>query len=124
MLDKITKQSPFKVPDGYFEKLQGRVERRISGPEIRSEEAFEPRFGYKVWLRLRPILYVAAVVAITYGISFVATMYMGKFMVEEESPTLVEMSAGSNTYEEELNSYYIDEMDVYDVYEILSMNQE
>lgn len=123
MLEKNTKQSPFKVPDGYFEKLQERVERRISGPEIVSEEAFEPRFGHKVWLRLRPILYVAAVVAITYGISFLATIYMSNFKVDDENSALAEMSGGSDTYEEELNSYYIDEMDVYDVYELLSMNQ-
>lgn len=122
MLDNTNKKMPFKVPDGYFEKLQDRIERRIDSVEPNVEENFEPRLGHKIWLRLRPVLYVAAVVAITYGISFVATLPLGNVELPGNG-TFAETYELPETYEEEVEFYYIEDMDIYDVYEFLSMNE-
>lgn len=58
LIDKYGRKSPFKVPDGYFESLPGRI--TASLPDY--PEAERPG-DLSLWKRVRPYLYLAAMFA-------------------------------------------------------------
>ena len=60
--DKLRKENPFTVPEGYFDNLTEQILSKI--PE-KSEEVKLPKVGKQVSLmeRIRPWLYMAAVFA-------------------------------------------------------------
>jgi hypothetical protein len=63
--DDIPKLNPFKVPEGYFDELPGRIMEVVSGTEPDQEKKTLIR-------RLRPYLAVAATVAALAVISYTA----------------------------------------------------
>lgn len=122
MLDKISKDNPFKVPDGYFENLSERIEARIDNAVLQpvGREVRKNVFAEVLWPRLRPVLYVAAVVAFMYGVTFLATR--PAVNAASSFDDIVGEYVGTPEYEEEVKTFYLDDMDVYDVYEFLTMN--
>lgn len=117
MDDKFNKENPFKVPEGYFEGLSAKIEERIKDVEPLPRQSY---FKRVVMPRLRPILYVAAVVAFIYGVGFVATRPSVNDALEQER--LRAEQPEEYDFDEAVELYYLDEMDFIDIYEFVSMN--
>jgi hypothetical protein len=65
-LDKIRKNDPFKVPEGYFEEFTARVMEQL--PELSVEK---PKMT-NLWERVKPYIYMAALFA---GISLMVNLF-------------------------------------------------
>jgi hypothetical protein len=86
-LEEISKKNPFKVPDNYFEGLNGRILRSVSG--------IEPAEEKKPLIRkLRPYILAAASVAII-AVSAITAVYLlnsGRGRTGESVITLTEFT--------------------------------
>jgi len=60
-LDEISKKSPFKVPENYFEDFASRMEAHLSR-EVKKVSLFH---------KLRPYMFIAAVIAVMLSVTFV-----------------------------------------------------
>jgi hypothetical protein len=104
-LDQISKDNPFKTPEGYFEGLTAQI---MSGlPEKAQEETNE----VSMWTRVKPWVYMAAMFA---GIFLMVKVFVGSPDKSYGASTLNLTSAAEiedfyNYYEEQLeNSIYSD----------------
>ena len=63
------KRNPFKVPDHYFEDFSSKMQQRMA--EITPDPAQTPVSKTKtVWLYLKPILSVAAMISVIYACTY------------------------------------------------------
>jgi hypothetical protein len=67
-LEEIRKTNPFKVPEGYFEKLTANILSQL--PEKVEKEAWMPSF----WERMQPWIYMAAMFV---GIMLMVRLFVG-----------------------------------------------
>ncbi|MDR2627850.1 MAG: hypothetical protein LBC40_07440 [Dysgonamonadaceae bacterium] len=67
--DAIGNKNPFKVPEGYFENLNSRIQERLNEVEV------EPLPVISLWGRLRPWVYMAAMFA---GIALMFKLFNGE----------------------------------------------
>lgn len=88
--DKLRKENPFTVPEGYFENLTEQILSKI--PE-KSEEVKLPKVGKQVSLmeRIRPWLYMAAVFA---GLGF---FFKGIMKVTSEKESVITAETQDST---------------------------
>jgi len=109
-LEKITKENPFVIPDGYFEKLPGFINEAKNKPHTGSLR------DTPVLIRnFRPLYYAAAVVVVLLA----TTMFLVDFRSPDGDTELVELS-----WEEVSNDiYYVyAELDMYNIIESLVSN--
>jgi hypothetical protein len=98
---KFPRENPFKVPEGYFDTIEDRIEERIRGTEKKSLS------NQKFILILKPILGLAASFALAflliyYPISKILPWYTAKHAAEktEETKLNEELIAGSGYLDE------------------------
>ncbi len=114
-LNEISKKSPFKVPDNYFEDFASRMQETIA-----EENKVVPMFQ-----RLRPYLYVAASVVVILTVSLFA--FNGN---EKETEMMAGKDADTTQVTEPLNKQvamstkevddvYLDELDDEELFEEL-----
>lgn len=74
------KGEPFKVPEGYFENFEARLNARIDALEaqkaseqggIKMEPAKEEPKKGGIWLTVKPLLYVAACITALYAATYI-----------------------------------------------------
>jgi hypothetical protein len=95
-LEEIGNTNPFKVPEGYFEGLTGRI---MSGlPEKVSEESRK----VSLWERVQPWIYMAAMFI---GIALMVNL----FVRSPQSSAAAGLNLTSSTDMEEFYQYYEDQ---------------
>lgn len=114
------KKNPFKVPDNYFDDFSAQLEKKLEKIEVAPAPAIKKSFFAA---HIQPLLYVAAVVTLLTGISYVAVQPMlqnindeMKMAQNQESAAFPELS--EDDYYDLMAEYDSDEM-----YELLSINE-
>jgi len=114
---KMGQKNPFKVPDGYFDKLTQQVMDRLPEqqtdrlPEQQTNEQ-QPKKKFAIIRHLRPLLYAAACICIAV---FTATFFFGSHVEEDDTVANAQQDATySDTYIDEAADYaMIDNEDIY-----------
>lgn len=106
---KMGQKNPFKVPDGYFDKLTQQVMDRL--PEQQTNEQ-QTKKKSAIIRHLRPLLYAAACICIAV---FTATFFFGSHVEEDDTMANAQQDATySDTYIDEAADYaMIDNEDIY-----------
>lgn len=116
IIEQIGKKNPFKVPENYFEDFSAQLEAKLQ--EIPVAPAPAPVIK-KTFFRahIQPLLYVAAVITLLTGISYVAVQPMLQNFGNEAQ-------MANKAYELSEDDYYdlMAEYDSDEIYELLSMN--
>lgn len=114
------KKNPFKVPDNYFDDFSAQLEKKLEKIEVAPAPVIKKSFFAA---HIQPLLYVAAVVTLLTGISYVAVQPMlqnindeMKMAKNQESAAFPELS--EDDYYDLMAEYDSDEM-----YELLSINE-
>lgn len=114
------KKNPFKVPDNYFNDFSAQLEKKLEKIEVAPAPVIKKSFFAA---HIQPLLYVAAVVTLLTGISYVAVQPMLqnindeiKMAKNQESAAFPELS--EDDYYDLMAEYDSDEM-----YELLSINE-
>ena len=113
------KKNPFKVPDNYFDDFSAQLEKKLEKIEVAPAPVIKKSF-FKA--HIQPLLYVAAVVTLLTGISYVAVQPMLQNINDEMKMAQNQESVG---YPELSEDDYYDLMAEYDsdeMYELLSIN--
>ena len=114
---KMGQKNPFKVPDGYFDKLTQQVMDRL--PEQQTDRLSEQQTNVQqtkkksaIIRHLRPLLYAAACICIAV---FTATFFFGSHVEEDDTMANAQQDATySDTYIDEAADYaMIDNEDIY-----------
>ncbi len=111
------KEEPYKVPEGYFEDFQARLNAKIDAIEAKNKKS-------TLWIKIKPLLYVAASIIALYGITYVVVQPKINSEVEAQ---LAEAEAEA-IENEQINDYYTYSSNYYDVeyaefYDYLSYNE-
>lgn len=94
------KQEPYKVPEGYFEDFTARLNAKIDAMEadkvaqIEEDKPAPLTRNQKVWLTLKPLLYVAAAITV---------LYAATYMIVQPK---VQQSVSETALNEEYDDYY------------------
>lgn len=116
IIEQIGKKNPFKVPENYFDDFSAQLEAKLQ--EIPVAPAPAPVIK-KTFFRahIQPLLYVAAVITLLTGISYVAVQPMLQNFGNETQ-------MANKAYELSEDDYYdlMAEYDSDEIYELLSMN--
>ena len=114
------KKNPFKVPNNYFDDFSAQLEKKLEKIEVAPAPVIKKSFFAA---HIQPLLYVAAVVTLLTGISYVAVQPMlqnindeMKMAKNQESAAFPELS--EDDYYDLMAEYDSDEM-----YELLSINE-
>lgn len=114
------KKNPFKVPDNYFDDFSAQLEKKLEKIEVAPAPVIKKSFFAA---HIQPLLYIAAVVTLLTGISYVAVQPMlqnindeMKMAKNQESAAFPELS--EDDYYDLMAEYDSDEM-----YELLSINE-
>jgi hypothetical protein len=128
ILEEIGNKNPYKVPENYFENFADNMDKMIESmplPEGLTEEKevtpVKPASGKVISLvsdRLKPLLKVAAVVAILCGTSYLAVQ-----PILEEAKMQQEIMMAEIEFTEDDYQYLLDEYDTEDMYYLLTSNQ-
>ena len=90
-------QAHYGVPSGYFDTLEDRIMAQI--PESQPEEAL-PVAKPKLWIRLRPIVYLAAI--------FVSMNLIFRAFHPDPAPQQVAKTETPQSSDDEYTDYYAD----------------
>lgn len=117
IIEQIGKKNPFKVPENYFDNFSAQLEQQIKQVEVAPAPAPAIKKSF-FKAHIQPLLYVAAVVTLLTGISYVAVQPMLTDLNNEM------MMANNMEIELSEDDYYdlLAEYDSDDIYELLSMN--
>lgn len=113
------KKNPFKVPDNYFDDFSAQLEKKLATTPVASAPVIKKSL-FKA--HIQPLLYVAAVVTLLTGISYVAVQPM---LNDINNEIMMASNAEENAYPELSEDDYYDLLAEYDsdeIYELLSMN--
>lgn len=124
------KEEPFKVPEGYFEDFQSRLNAKIDAIESKKAFATETQETAPasrksaLWIRIKPLLYVAASIIALYGVTYVVVQPKINSEVEAQ---LAEAEA-ETIENEQINDYYTyssnyDDVEYAEFYDYLSYNE-
>lgn len=121
IIGQIGKKNPFKVPENYFDDFSAQLEKKLE--QIPVKPAPAPVIK-KTFFRahIQPLLYVAAVVTLLTGISYVAVQPM---LNDINNEMMMASNEANNAYPELSEDDYYDLMAEYDsdeIYELLSLN--
>lgn len=113
------KQEPYKVPDGYFEDFTARLNAKIDAIEadkaaqVEEEKPAPMTQGQRVWLALKPLLYVAAAIMILYGATYIIVQPKVKRAVSETAEKVDRNKVNKAIQEyEDYYQYVLDEDDI------------
>ena len=117
IIGQIGKKNPFKVPENYFEDFSAQLEQKLQTiPVAPAPAPVIKKSFFKA--HIQPLLYVAAVITLMTGISYVAVQPMLNNLNAE-------MQLANAEYPELSEDDYYDLLAEYDsdeIYELLSMN--
>lgn len=117
IIGQIGKKNPFKVPENYFEDFSAKLEQKLQTiPVAPAPAPVIKKSFFKA--HIQPLLYVAAVITLMTGISYVAVQPM-------LNDLNAEMQLANAEYPELSEDDYYDLLAEYDsdeIYELLSMN--
>ena len=117
IIGQIGKKNPFKVPENYFEDFSAQLEQKLQTiPVAPAPAPVIKKSFFKA--HIQPLLYVAAVITLMTGISYVAVQPM-------LNDLNAEMQMANAEYPELSEDDYYDLLAEYDsdeIYELLSMN--
>ena len=117
IIGQIGKKNPFKVPENYFEDFSAQLEQKLQTiPVAPAPAPVIKKSFFKA--HIQPLLYVAAVITLMTGISYVAVQPM-------LNDLNAEMQLANAEYPELSEEDYYDLLAEYDsdeIYELLSMN--
>ena len=117
IIGQIGKKNPFKVPENYFEDFSAQLEKKLQTiPVAPAPAPVIKKSFFKA--HIQPLLYVAAVITLMTGISYVAVQPM-------LNDLNAEMQLANAEYPELSEDDYYDLLAEYDsdeIYELLSMN--
>lgn len=117
IIGQIGKKNPFKVPENYFEDFSAQLEQKLQTiPVAPAPTPVIKKSFFKA--HIQPLLYVAAVITLMTGISYVAVQPM-------LNDLNAEMQLANAEYPELSEDDYYDLLAEYDsdeIYELLSMN--
>ncbi len=117
IIGQIGKKNPFKVPENYFEDFSAQLEQKLQTiPVAPAAAPVIKKSFFKA--HIQPLLYVAAVITLMTGISYVAVQPM-------LNDLNAEMQLANAEYPELSEDDYYDLLAEYDsdeIYELLSMN--
>ena len=118
IIGQIGKKNPFKVPENYFEDFSAQLEQKLQTiPVAPAPAPVIKKSFFKA--HIQPLLYVAAVITLMTGISYVAVQPM-------LNDLNAEMQMANAEYPELSEDDYYDLLAEYDsdeIYELLSMNE-
>ena len=118
ILEKLGKENHFRVPENYFEDFSEKIKKRLDEMSVQNTQAKDqPKVTLQsnIWIRIRPILYVAAMIIFLYGITYVV------IQPKVKESQMQEMQASTEEMDD-LQQYLYDDLDTEDMYEMLSMN--
>lgn len=117
IIGQIGKKNPFKVPENYFEDFSAQLEQKLQTiPVAPAPAPVIKKSFFKA--HIQPLLYVAAVITLMTGISYVAVQPM-------LNDLNAEIQLANAEYPELSEDDYYDLLAEYDsdeIYELLSMN--
>lgn len=110
LFQKIGKENPFKVPEGYFENLTQQVMERLP------EKEPQPTQEISMWERVKPWVYMAAMFV---GLMFTVQVFVGK---QEQQAGPVEYVSPVSDLSDEYLAPIINQtmLDDYELYQYLS----
>ncbi len=116
--DRVGRDNPFKVPEGYFDSLVSSVMDQL--PELPAETVVAQQVP--LFRRLRPLIYVAACLMIAvFSVMIFLDRNDSNTGKESLKMTVAQSATGSNdTYADEVADYLM--VDNYDIYACL-MNE-
>lgn len=120
------KKEPFKVPEGYFEDFEARLNARIDALEAEGgkgvkmeaptpESASEPASESKkngIWLTLKPLLYVAACIIALYAATYIIVQPKIHQAAVQEANAAEQDSINKMAREyEDFYQYFVEDLD-------------
>ena len=126
ILEQVGNKNPYKVPENYFEDFANNMDKLIDsmplpeGLEEKVQEAEPKPAGNVISLvteRLKPLMRVAAVVAILCGTSYLAVQPIIE-QAQNEQMMMAEIEFSEDDYQ-----YLLDEYEAEDMYYILTDNK-
>lgn len=126
ILEQIGNKNPYKVPENYFEDFANNMDKLIDsmplpeGLEEKVQEAEPKPAGNVISFvteRLKPLMRVAAVVAILCGTSYLAVQPIIE-QAQNEQMMMAEIEFSEDDYQ-----YLLDEYEAEDMYYILTDNK-
>lgn len=116
------KKEPFKVPEGYFEDFEARLNARIDaleaegGKGVKMEApAAEPSSDSKkngIWLTLKPLLYVAACIIALYAATYIIVQPKVRQAAIQEAKATEQDSINKMAREyEDFYQYFVEDLD-------------
>lgn len=126
ILEQIGNKNPYKVPENYFEDFANNMDKLIDsmplpeGLEDKVQEAEPKPAGNVISMvteRLKPLMRVAAVVAILCGTSYLAVQPIIE-QAQNEQMMMAEIEFSEDDYQ-----YLLDEYEAEDMYYILTDNK-
>ena len=126
ILEQIGNKNPYKVPENYFEDFANNMDKLIDsmplpeGLEEKVQETEPKPAGNVISLvteRLKPLMRVAAVVAILCGTSYLAVQPIIE-QAQNEQMMMAEIEFSEDDYQ-----YLLDEYEAEDMYYILTDNK-
>ena len=109
ILNEVGNENPFSVPESYFQDFSDKMDFLLN-----QETPLEPVKHITFWRKVRPVLYIAAMLT---GLYISISVVKGPFSSEK---TLQKKQVSELNVKEE---YIIDEMDDYSMYEYLTMSE-
>ena len=114
MIENMSKQNPFRVPEGYFDTLasqiMAKVDEQASGVVVPLAEDKKKKRAKVVWLR--PVLYAAASVCALF-ISVVAYQSHTDAPIAAPTATVAESPSMDYSFDEAADYLMIDNQDIY-----------
>lgn len=124
ILEKIGNKNPYKVPENYFEDFANKMDKILDTmplPEGLEEKAAEAEVkpagkSFSLVERFKPLMRVAAVVAILSGTSYLAVQPIIE-RAQNEQMMMAEIEFTEDDYQ-----YLLDEYEAEDMYYLLTDN--
>lgn len=115
------KGEPFKVPEGYFENFEARLNARIDELEaqktetqggVKMEPAKEESKKGGIWLTIKPLLYVAACIVALYAATYIIVQpKINQSLVQEAMLAEQDSIKRMSQEYEDFYQYFVEDID-------------
>jgi hypothetical protein len=112
LIERVGKENPFRVPEGYFDTLVDQVMERVDASSVPAVSRSE-RKARVVWLR--PVLYAAASVCALF-LSVTTYQYFtgqGSAVSTEQVAKVATVSSSQDAFDEAADYVMIDNQEIY-----------
>lgn len=113
LIDRVGRENPFRVPEGYFDTLASQVMARVDsdGAPKAAVEVSMPRKARSVWMR--PVYYAAAAVCAL----FISVAVYHAFTAQQPAQTVAQQAPaqqqGDADFDEAADYLMVDNQDIY-----------